>query len=332
MQAIMLLAKAPSTQNVRLFNMIVKIQRRALLKFFVFRKTGLSIIDLPGELIDIIFSLLPQIWQGCLALSCKRFYQRFRDIFKERMFQHPNSNGDDDRLISVDTRSHFLSMLQSPEGSWSSFSSRRWMYCQACLKLHSRNECDPDVINRISFSHRLQCLWPGIIVLCPCLQFSPKKLPQIASDLKKAELNSDGMLRHIPNWHECKFDSPCGRMSYHLSISVSLNRRNFIVFRSTYLIFTDNSLPYEGERKIRLCSHQCALKLIRDCNNLPQSSYCEICRRPYSISRSDDLAPYRVESMRQWILREKPLLKYIGTIDFNWANNDTWACEEHLSG
>lgn len=276
----------------------------------------------------MIFSLLPQIWQGCLTLSCKRFYQRFKDIFKERMFQHPISNGDIDPLISVETRSHFLSMLQSPEGSRSSC---RWMYCQACLKLHPRNEFNPEVIDNISFSHRVQCRWPGIIVLCPCLQFSPQKLHKIASDLKKAELSSDGMLRQIPNWHECKFDSPCGRMSYHLTISVSLNRRNFIIFRFTHLIFTDNSLPYEGERRIKLCSHQCALKLIRDCDSLPQSSYCETCRRPYSISRSDDLAPYRVESMRRWILCEKPLLKYAGSIDFDWAINDDWAREEPLS-
>jgi len=139
------------------------------------------------------------------------------------------------------------------------------------------------------------------------------------------------MLRRIPDWHECNFDSPCGRMSYHLSITVSLNRRNFILFHFTHLIFIDNSLQYEGEKKIKLCDHQSALKLIKSCSSLPQSSYCEICRRTYSISRSDDLAPYRIESMRQWMLREKPLLGYVGLIDYNWAINYAWAREEHLS-
>lgn len=312
-------ATAPSTQNVRLLNMIGKMQRRALLKLFMFRKRRLSIVDLPQELLDMIFSLLPQIWQGCLTLSCKRFYQQFQDIFKERIFQHPCSNGDIDPLISIETRSHFLSMLQSPEGLWSSFSSRRWTYCQACLKLHPRNEFDPEVINQISFSYHLYCLWPGIIVFCSCLQFSTKRLEQIAIDLKKAEFNNDGMLRHIPNWHQCKFDSPCGRMSYQLSILASLNRRNFIVFRVTYLVCLDNSLPYEGERQIFLCANQSALNLIRKCSSLPQSSSCEMCGRTYTISRADNLAPYRIEFMRQYKLQDKPLLRYRGAIDYDWA-------------
>jgi len=178
---------APSTQNVRLLNMISKMQRRALLKLSMLRKRGLSIVDLPQELLHMIFSLLPQIWQGCLTLSCKRFYQQFKDIFKERMFQNPCSNGDIDPLISIETRSHFLSMLQSPEGLWSSLSSRRWTYCQACLELHPRNEFDPKVIDQIRFSHRLYCLWPGIIVFCPCLHFSKKRLEQSAVDLSKRQ-------------------------------------------------------------------------------------------------------------------------------------------------
>lgn len=97
---------------------------------------SIRLIDLPQELLHEIFSPLPQPWQGCFALSCKKLYQHLQHVFKEPMFQFPHS----DELghpVNNEIRECFLKKLQSPR-SYSS--SRRWTYCDGCVKLHPWNE------------------------------------------------------------------------------------------------------------------------------------------------------------------------------------------------
>lgn len=306
--------------------MFPSIMRRVLL---VFGKRRASILNLPPEVLDIIFSFLRPIWQGCLALSCKRFYNQFQYIFKEGMFRFPYFDAGINHSIDLRARQCFLSLVQSPAGFWPSFWNRRWIYCDACVKLHPPNQFDP---KRIQNSGRfaLVCLWPGYVVLCPCLKVSPKIFTPIAFELNKAKLDSDLLLKHIPNWHECKFESPCKRLSYQLRISASLaHNKRCIIFDFTYLVFIDKNLPYEGERKVMLCPHHGALSLIEAHGCLaPISFQCSQCTISYTISSSmklcsNETLAYEVQFERQISLMGRQWPRFTGELDYTGADIGT---------
>jgi hypothetical protein len=98
-----------------------------------------SILDLPPELLDLIFPCLTPITQACLALSCKKFYNQFGSVLKTLPIQFPYSSGLDGSF-DRDLRYRFLLKLESKRWPWPYFRSRRWTYCAACLKLHPMTE------------------------------------------------------------------------------------------------------------------------------------------------------------------------------------------------
>lgn len=302
--------------------MAPSIVRRALL---ILRKRRPSIINLPPEVLDIIFSFLQTIWQGCLALSCKRFYNQFQYIFKEAMFRFPYSDAGIDLSIDLKARQCFLSNLQSPTGFWSYFWSRRWIYCDACVKLHPRNEFEFNSYHNTG-RYALVCMWPGYVVLCPCLKFSPKRFMPIAIELNKAKLDGDLLLKHIPNWHECKFESPCKRLSYQLAISASLTHsKKCIIFDFTYLVFIDKNLPYKGGRKVMLCPHHGALRSIEVHGSLaPKSFQCSNCEITYAISSSikpcsNEILAYEIQFKRRFSLLGDPWPGFTDKVDYTGA-------------
>lgn len=190
----------------------------------------LEITDLPHEILKEFFELLPQILQGCFALSCRSLYHKFHYVFKEPMFRFPCSDGID-RTINIETRNHFLSRIQSQKGLWSYLTSPCWTYCNACLKLHPRTEFSGWAFET---GRGVRCEWPGIIALCPYLIFSPRRLIRLGHELSKAGFDGDDIRKSIPDWHQCSFVSPCGKLSYSLNISPSLSQRGQIIFHFTY--------------------------------------------------------------------------------------------------
>lgn len=45
-----------------------------------------TLFQLPPELLHMIFSMLPEASQGCLALTCKTYYTLFKSVFRDRFF------------------------------------------------------------------------------------------------------------------------------------------------------------------------------------------------------------------------------------------------------
>lgn len=274
----------------------------------------LKITDLPPEILDEIFEFLPQISQGCFALSCRGFYQRFSHIFQKPMFRYPCYDGID-RTINIEARSLFLSRLQSHKTLWSYLTSPYWKYCHSCLKLHTKREFDGDIFN---MDTDIYCKMRGIIALCPCLRFTPWRLVRIGHELSKAKFDSDDIRQVIPDWHQCSFVSPCGQLCYSLDISLSLNHKRNIFFHFKYRIRLDEGWHYLGERSIMLCSHVSAVAVIRNSTS-PQSKQfnCIYCFHGETISYFED-GGYTITFTKQYPIPDGESYSYSKT-DYKWA-------------
>jgi hypothetical protein len=115
-------------------------------------KNSGSILDLPTELLDIILSYLSTYSQAYLALSCKRFYLKHRDVCRrpELLFPYYVSNPS----ATLEKQREFLINLESST----------WKYCAACFKLHPPQEFH----NLGSALYHRYCKWPGEFAICPC--------------------------------------------------------------------------------------------------------------------------------------------------------------------
>lgn len=295
------------------------------------------IFDLPPELMGIIFDFLPIVCKACLALSCKILYYHFGYILQAAVFHYPNLDRQD--YISKADRMDLLKRLESPWRPFLYLKSRHWRYCYACLKLHPRsqfNNCD--IENRRDPAHP-RCMWPGVIVLCPCLVFSPKNLKRIYREAcrakhfnnehfnNKAHVNTGGLKikNHLPNWHQCIFDSPCQRLSCRLTISVSLSEGDDLHFDFHYLVSFDQDKPYRGEKSIKLCPHKDILKAIAGRKSQPflRIGYvlvCCDCRIYPSVYITKNFTEYNIRFTRRFRKSEWRSRGNAASIaDYNWA-------------
>lgn len=236
---------------------------------------------------DLIFPCLTPMSQACLALSCKKFYDQFGFVLKTPPFRFPVSSGLDASL-DLDLRYQFLLKLESKRWPWPYLRSRRWRYCAACLKLHPMKEFSL-MHYQYDNPRKRQCRWPGITVLCPHLKLSPKKLMQIKYDLSSKacsySIRTD-IKKHIPQWHECSFTSPSGRISYTLTIALALSETDELVFESQYLIDFRRAKHYDDPEKIMLCPHVNTAERLGRHINL-RGPGCGICRISPTVKRSD---------------------------------------------
>lgn len=290
------------------------------------------IFDLPPELMGIIFDFLPIVCQACLALSCKNLYHQFGYILQDAVFHYPNLDRQD--RTSQANRTDLLKRLESPWRPLLYLKSRRWRYCYACLKLHSRsqfNNCD--IENRRDPDHP-RCMWPGVIVLCPCVVFSPKRLKHIHREASRAKHFNNGGQSHplcfkiknyLPNWHQCIFESPCQRLSYRLTISLSVSERDALLFDFHYLVSFDRDEPYRGERSIKICSHKDILKAIasgvsQPFLNIGWELTCSECWILPSVHITKNFTQYNIRFTRifrefEWRSRHNSA----SLADYNWT-------------
>jgi hypothetical protein len=147
-----------------------------------------------------------------------------------------------------------------------------------------------------------QCRWPGITVLCPHLKLSPKKLMQIKYDLSSKacsySIRTD-IKKHIPQWHECSFTSPSGRISYTLTIALALSETDELVFESQYLIDFRRAKHYDDPEKIMLCPHVNTAERLGRHINL-RGPGCGICRISPTVKRSDGNIKYDIQFKRSF--------------------------------
>lgn len=71
--------------------LVVGMVARTLWDLIIYWKRGPSILDLPPELLDLIFPHLSVVSQACLAVSCKKLYRQFAADSKAPAFRTSNS-------------------------------------------------------------------------------------------------------------------------------------------------------------------------------------------------------------------------------------------------
>ncbi|KAG2417705.1 hypothetical protein HFD88_008924 [Aspergillus terreus] len=91
-----------------------------------------SIVDIPVELLSLIFELLPLPSKVCFALSSKRMYRLFGTIVKDDRLVYP-------RLFSSKKFPIPLNRSDIPRNQLLiQLEDQRFAFCSVCLKLHPR--------------------------------------------------------------------------------------------------------------------------------------------------------------------------------------------------
>lgn len=312
-----------------------RITMRKAIGLITSKRRKCTILDLPPELMDLIFPHLSIIFKACLAMSCKNFYHQFGYILKADYFRYPYSDGLDTSINTI-IRGDFLKRLQSPELY---FGSRRWRYCHACIKLHPGNYFDERHSVNFCEPSRAQCAWPGVIMLCPCLKISLKTLASIYNDVQTTEYLN--FLGNVPHWHECRFESPCKRLSYTLAISVSILETRELIFDFEYLVYLNRVTPYQGNQRIMLCPHKEALKILmssryRNCrlkhftkNPCIKHMQCDGCGVFPSVRISDDLTNYGIQLSRKYPAPGPRGYRRADFADYDWNRRYYSLTESH---
>lgn len=259
---------------------------------------GLSILDLPSEILIELSSNLQVVSQACLALSCTRLYLLLGPVLKDPTFEYPYSDGLDERDLS--NRTELLIALES----------QLWKYCAACLKLHPLDDFDHTSLGYDNANLRV-CRWPGIIVLCPCLKIRAKRF------------NSRNT-QYTPIWHRCNYSSLSEAVSYETRISLSVERWGNFAFNVQYLVHGDSADFSRAHRRMMLCPHKDALRQIKlngaACvgSNLMDCRQCGIF--PDTLL-SDDSKTYDIQFTREFsyssfIWTRPPFTRRAA--DYNW--------------
>lgn len=130
--------------------------------------------------------MLPEASQGCLALTCKTYYEQFKSVFRDRFFDLGDvgidlsaaEGSDPDTLHTLwgrigKDRLLFLTLAQLPQ----------LLYCASCCLLHPSTEFDTEGLVQ---SKRLRsCKWPGVSLTGRRLESTVEEKDYVANlDLK----------------------------------------------------------------------------------------------------------------------------------------------------
>lgn len=116
------------------------------------------LLDLPFDILVVIFPLLSILSQACLALTCKSLYSLCGHVLKDNSLAWPRMSRTYEPLLSQPEllRNQFLFRLEND----------RWLYCAGCLKLHPRHRFGLPSDS----PEKRQCKYhSGIVDLCPCI-------------------------------------------------------------------------------------------------------------------------------------------------------------------
>lgn len=134
------------------------------------------ILNLPTELLLLIFSLLPFPSQVCFALTCKHMYQLFSSVLDDERLCFPRVFSSKKFEIPSNEphipRNQVLTLLQN----------NRWAYCSGCLKLHPRSEFGLWLLPKPSIRKCMDNA--GIEHLCDCISLTPRHQMRLERWLK----------------------------------------------------------------------------------------------------------------------------------------------------
>ncbi|KAJ5371200.1 uncharacterized protein N7496_007292 [Penicillium cataractarum] len=116
-----------------------------------------TLFQLPAELMDMVGAMLAPASKGCLALTCRTYYEQFKSVFEHNFFdfigieteiaRKPGFHSNKFSRCAIN-RSIFLSQAQTDN----------WPYCGSCRLLHPSNEFEPEELEKKT--ELKNCKWP----------------------------------------------------------------------------------------------------------------------------------------------------------------------------
>ncbi|KKK26766.1 hypothetical protein ARAM_000363 [Aspergillus rambellii] len=124
--------------------------------------------DVPLEILQLIFPLIPFLSQVCLALTCKPLYRLLGHVLKDDRLAWPRALAMKTYEVPLNQPDHLRNQLLLL------LEDDRWLYCSWCLKLHPhalflRLDCGKDSPPSL---HRTCIHSAGVVDLCPCLSLT----------------------------------------------------------------------------------------------------------------------------------------------------------------
>lgn len=231
------------------------------------------ILDLPKELLLMIFERLSLLSQACFALTCKRLLSEFGEVLESSAFDfpHPTISNDGVQYFDPRWRTRFGLLLRLEGGRW--LGGRWWKYCGQCLKLHPRHELIPDYESCFP-PEQSRCRLPGIVTLCHCVHLNAREKIQLIEELET------GKLKNPTHYHKCSFDDAAGMLPVEISIDISLSEMGELEVHTRYDI--QHGVNHDLEpRQIYLCPH---VYFFEGHRLAPGRYYCKHCQTTREVS------------------------------------------------
>lgn len=211
----------------------------------------LSLLDLPLDILLLIFPLLSLLSQACLALTCKPFYCLCGHVLKDNSLAWPRLVRPYEAPLNRPDlpRNQFLLLLEDD----------CWLYCSRCLKLHPRCR----FWDRSGPPLRRVCKYngAGVVDLCPCLSLTFFDRNRLERSLRKGVLDTslssaiqeafqistrDGKRSLI---HRCSIVDHADAF-ITLTMVITFNTDHNLVLQSRYNLHFNRPQPSQGTHEM----------------------------------------------------------------------------------
>ncbi|KAL3470637.1 hypothetical protein BJX99DRAFT_44021 [Aspergillus californicus] len=214
-----------------------------------------SLLDLPVDILLLIFPLLPLIPQACLALTCKPLYNLFGHVLQDESLAWPRQLASKEYRALVHQpdlpRNQLLFLLEDDY----------WLYCALCLKMHPLS-CFPrwrwHNLPTVRWCHHWML---GILDICPCLSLTYFDRVRLEECLRQGILNPGlpGSIRHAFQLtfnkkqqfliHECSINDHASAF-IALKITISLHGQDDLILQTRYRIHLNLPRPFPRANKL----------------------------------------------------------------------------------
>lgn len=278
-----------------------------LLGRLVPREKRCVLLKLPDELLVMIFSQLSLPSQACFALTCKFLLERFGYVLKNEKFAFPHIHVNGHYVVSPlpnpRERTELLLRLR-----YFPLWGRGWNYCGCCLKLHPLDEFKFLALNPTPVVS--WCIYPGIVVLCPCIHLNARRKIRLIEELEM------GQLENSSNWHSCQWHYSQGP-TVDITIALSVTELGDLMVQTRYLVRPGRS------NNFKTCAMVC-------CPHHNIFSYLDRVR-PQQVGRDCNWCQTSIQADRDNKQSSLQVTRYLGgkidPVSQSWSNQ----CEQNYS-
>jgi hypothetical protein len=198
------------------------------------------LLNLPLELINLIYDKLQVVDQACFALITRWIWTYFSEknlvLFTNRVRLLPSSH-QETREIRID-QLHFIQRLESYE----------WIVCAQCGTLHPREEFDH--LNLETFYTLRQCQNYGRLDLCPHTWITYRQAHKLQEHLRRAHPDFVNRVVFNPSfYHTCECTTelltPERESPFSITVSVSIQlyvKEGALNFLISYTVINPGTL------------------------------------------------------------------------------------------